>query len=324
VTAAGYRALVCVTTCRRFHVLPRYLPHFAAFTESDPRFSLLVALDGTAPEYLEFAERWRVPMVYSDEREGVGISKNRVLERFGDFDYYFFLDDDVELMDGRVFPDHISVARAGGIHHFSLFQRGGVRKPTGESTVEGRRILHGMFGGGQFNFFTREGLEKVGGWHPRFAEFRRWGHTEHSYRFYNAGLAPAPFNVIDDLSESCIWHYPPPVTSAVRVDTDDDQLPAPERELLDQRLEHVPIETISAHHFNGIDFGALAELASTLSSADRYPLLGGRERRRCVSDLRLWQGRTARTRSARWAALARAALAWPGNPRLRHQLKTGR
>ena len=59
--------------------------------------------------------------------EGVGVSKNRALEAFPDLDYYFFLEDDAELTNGVVFPAHVDLFKASGIHHFSLFERGGSR-----------------------------------------------------------------------------------------------------------------------------------------------------------------------------------------------------
>ena len=317
----GYRALVCITTCLRLSRLRRYLPPFTAFCQRDRRFHLLVSLDGTEAPYLDFCERWRVPLVYADEREGVGLSKNRVLESFPDFDYYFFLEDDVELVDGSVFPAHVDLARNSGIHHFSLFERGTVRRPVSTSTVAGHRVVHGMFGGGQFSFFTREGLDRVGGWHPSFAEYRRWGHTEHSYRFFRSGLAPAPFNVAEDLADACIWHYPAPVTARPRVPVDADQLPEPERELIDRELEHVPVQTLSSYHFNGVPFHATDELAAIVSADDRYPLVSGAERRECLSDFLLWRSRNAPGWMAKVALFLRATALWPANPMVRHTLK---
>jgi hypothetical protein len=316
----SYRALICITTCQRFAYVRRYLPQFGRFCEADPRFALVVALDGTEPEYLGFCEKWKIPLIYSEDREGVGLSKNRVLEWFPDFDYYFFLDDDVELVDGLVFPAHVELARNSGIHHFSLFERGGVRNQTSESFVAGRRIVHGMFGGGQFNFFSREGLKQVGGWHPFFARYRRWGHTEHSYRFFRAGLAPAPFNVAEDLSESCIWHYPVSVTRVDSVETDENQITVSERELIDAELIHVPLQTLSPHHFNGQPFHRLGQLAATLAGGERYPLVGPAERGPCWSDYHLWRYALAQSIGKRLGSLASAARAWPGNPNLRHVL----
>lgn len=319
---ADYRALVCVTTCRRLPRLRRYLPHLAAFTARDRRFDLVVALDGTEESYRDFCRRWGVSLVYSDAREGVGISKNRVLARHPDYDVYFFLEDDVELVDGSAFPAQVALARASGIHHFSLFETGGVRKPTGESEVAGLRVVHGLYGGGQLSFYTREALDRVGGWHPLFARWRRWGHTEHSWRVHRAGLAPAPFNVAEELAQAFIWHYPPSVSAADVLPRDEDQIVAPERELMVAGPDHVPLAAPAPYYDNGIPPGAPELLAELLAVAgERYPLVDGAERRRCWSDYHLWRAGEASGALARGASLLRAAAAWPGNPLLRHRLR---
>jgi hypothetical protein len=316
-----YRALICVTTCRRLGHLRRYLPHLARFCVGDPRFALVVALDGDDADYLAFCEEWEIPLVFADEREGVGLSKNRVLERFGDFDYYFFLEDDVELVDGAVFPAYAALHRASGIHHFTLFERGGLRGRTGESEVDGVPIAHGLYGPAHFCSYTGDGLRVVGGWHPRFAEYRRWGHTEHSWRFQRAGLAPAPFNVAESLSDSFVWHYPPAVTRVEGVPMDADQIAAPERELMNQALRHVPLRTLAPHHANGVPLGPPRRLAAVLAGRERYPLVRGSERRRCHADFLLWRSRTARTALGRTASLAGGALLSPGNPELRRRVR---
>ncbi len=317
-----FRALVCITACRRFWALRRYLPHYAEFCDRDPRFELLVTLDGTEPEYVDFCGRWQIPLVYSDEREGVGLSKNRVLERFAEHDYYFFIEDDVELMDGRVFDAHVDMAASSDIHHFSLFARGGARKPQSESLIAGHRVVHASYGGAHFNFFTREGLEKVGGWHPLFAEYKRWGHTEHSLRFSTQGLAPAPFNVAEDLARCFIWHYPPMVTRPLNVPIDEDQIVAPERALIEQRIGHVPVTTISPHHVNRVAFARSSELADLMRSGERYPLVGGRERLACRSDYQLWRSAEADGWVERLFRLVWATLLSPRNPAVRHAIKT--
>ncbi len=317
----AYEALICVTTCQRVGALRRYLPHLARFCAADPRFRLVVALDGDEADTRAFCDRWEIPLVWSDRREGVGLSRNRVLERFGDFAYYFFLDDDVEVIDGSVFPAHVDLHLASDIHHFSLFERGGVRRRTGTSDVGGVRLTHGMYGGGQFGFYTGAGLRAVGGWHPDFAEYRRWGHTEHSFRFMRAGLAPAPFNVAEGLADLCIWHYPPTVTRVEGVPVDADQIAGPERALIDQALRHVPLRTIAPHHHNGVPFGPPRRLAEVLDAGTRYPLVAGPDWRYAVSDYLLWKSRTGPRVLDRASALLRGALVAPGNPTLRHRLR---
>lgn len=318
-----YRALITITTCQRLDRIRRYAPHFAQFCNSDPRFSLLLALDGADDGYDEFCSEWQLPLISSQQREGVGLSKNRVLDHFPDFDYYFFLDDDVELMDGSVFPAHVRLAREATIHHFSLFERGGLRQVTGETIIGDASVAHGMFGGGQFNFYTGYGLMKVGGWHTDFAEFRRWGHTEHTYRFFHAGLTPAPFNVVTSLSDACLWHYPPPVTRIANVLVDEDQISAVERRVMDAKLKYFPVTTLSRPSFNGQLFGRMERLAGLVRSNERYPLARGVERRQALADHSLWLARTSTSGLLRLTHLVRAAALWPRNPSLRRQLSTG-
>jgi len=316
-----YRALICINTCARLAMVQRCLPHYAAFVRDDPRFSLVVSLDGTDGDYLGFGREWSVPLIWSEEREGVGLSKNRVLERYPDYDYYFFLEDDVELADGTVFPAHVAASRASQIHHFSLFRAGGLRQPTHESRAGDFRIRHGRFGGAQFNFFTREGLRRVGGWHPAFAEYRRGGHTEHSYRFPRVGLAPAPFNVLDGMARCLVWHHPPAVTRVQGVQAGADGLLPLERELMDQELEHVPVQTLSPVHDLGVPPGGSPKLAGTLTSGDRYPLVQGDEKREARSAYEFWRAEESRRVLPRLWHYLRAGLLWPGNPLLRRRVK---
>lgn len=319
---SDFRALVCITSCRRLPYVRRYLPHYAAFCNRDSRFSLLLSLDGTEHEYLDFCGEWELPLLHSDDREGVGISKNRALERFPDFDYYFFIEDDVELIDASVFPLHVELAQESGIHHLSLFEPGDVRKPVGESTIAGRRVVHAWFGAADFNFFTREGLERVGGWHPLFARYRRWGHTEHSYRFPRAGLAPAPFNVAVESTPAFIWHVPPTVTRVEGIELNEDQIARPEQELIEQELDFVPVETLSPYHLRGRLDRPPSRLSSALAGDDRYPLVDRREHKECRSDYLLWQSTTARSLPGRAASFVRAFATWPRNPAIRHAVKT--
>jgi hypothetical protein len=317
-----YRALICITTCQRLPFLRRQLPHFASFCLADDRFELLVSLDGDEPATREFCTEWNVPLLYSERREGVGLAKNRVLQTFPDFDYYFFLEDDVELIDDSVFPAHVDMHLESGIHHFSLFVRSGIRKPIGDTVIAGQRVVHCLYGGADFNFFTGAGLKQVGGWHPCFAKYRRWGHTEHSYRFFRAGLAPAPFNVAQDLARAFAWHVPPAVTHVAGVDLDENQIAAPERELLDQKLGFVPVQTISRFTVERAPPGNLRRLASVLGSGERYPLADRAERRQAKSDLHLWARENSRSSARSALSLIAAAWDWPNNPAIRHIVKT--
>lgn len=318
-----WRALVAFTTSNRAAYVRRCLPHLARACISDPRLSLLVALDGDDAETREFCRHWETPLLFSEEREGVGLSKNRVVERFPDYDYYFFVEDDIEVLDGALFARHVELMRASGIHHMSLFGESERGKPIGETAVNGVRILHFNYGSAEFNAFTRDGLKRVGGWHPLFAKYRRWGHTEHSYRFPRDGLAPAPFNVAIDMASGCIRHRPPSVTTwAGQVEMDADGLGAVERELMAEELTFVPVTTIAPYHVDTQPPGDLKRLASVLDGPDRYPLLSGAEHRHAQADFLVWQSEHAAKPLRRLLALGLAGLLYPSGIALRHAVKT--
>lgn len=317
-----WRALVAFTTSSRPQYVKRCLPQLACLCRNDPRLSVIVALDGDDQQTRAFCSQWEVPLIYSDVREGVGLSKNRVLKQFPDFDYYFFLEDDVEVIDGSVFARHVDLMQAGRIHHMSLFTD--VRRYVAdkESVVQGETIRHYQYGGAQLNAFTRAGLERVGGWHPLFASYRRWGHVEHSYRFPRNNLAPAPFNVAATLIDSCICHVPPAVTDWTDLaPLEADLISRPERELMDQELAHVPLQTLSEYHVAGPPPCQLLKLADAVAGKGRYPFLHGATRRRAYADYFVWRSTVADTRSSAIGFLALAAGTDPSSVALRHALK---
>lgn len=313
--------LIVVTTCRREPYLRRCLPRLASAIASDSRFALAVSLDGPDPETRTFCAQWDVPLVYSHHSEGVGIAKNRAFLSYPDFEYYFFLEDDVEVCDGTVFPTYIAVANELGLGHMSLFERGGSRGIVGHTNVLGHSVCHSLYGGGVFNFFTAAGLRQVGGWHPIFAEFRRWGHTEHSYRFVHAGLAAAPFSVITSLQRSCIWHSPPSVTRVHGIYVDDNQIAAPERELMNACLTAAPVSAPGDYYVTGPAPSALKQLARLVSASRLYPLLHGRELWHARSDYLVWRSQGTSQPISRASALLCALAAWPSGSAVRRELK---
>ncbi|HEX3801327.1 MAG TPA: glycosyltransferase family A protein [Solirubrobacteraceae bacterium] len=319
----AWRALVAFTTSNRGVYAKRSLPHLARACLSDPRLDLVVALDGDDPETRAVCAQWHIPLIYSEAREGVGLSKNRVLKRFPDYDYYFFLEDDVEVLDGAVFARHVALMRTSGIHHMSLFDYAEGRGLRSETSVLGQRLVHFSYGSAEFNAFTREGIQKVGGWHPLFAQYRRWGHTEHSYRFPRNDLAPAPFNVAVELAGLCIRHRPPSVTPGIGLATlDADQIAAPERELMSQALSHVPLQTLAPYHVENQPGRPAAELAQLVArSRNRYPLLRGADWRHAQGDYLVWRFETSRAPARRVAALVLAGLLHPSGIALRHAVK---
>lgn len=241
------KALICITTANRCTALRRFVWEYAEFCTRRSEYDFLVSLDGRDPATIAFCGKYGFPLVYSDEREGVGISKNRVLTRFPDYDHYFFVEDDVGLIDERVFDRHIEVAREMNLHHLSLFPPERLPADAVEVvTSSGAVLVCSMYGSAQFNYFSKRGIEIVGGFDPVFAKYRRFGHTEHSYRFVHNRLATYPFYMIKDCLNCVQWENPVSVTR-IRVNTRNHVFEG-EHELIERKQMHVPIVTLSPHH----------------------------------------------------------------------------
>jgi len=318
----GFRALICFLTCNRNTRLRRYAPSYLEYCRRDRAFDFLVVLDSNDPTSVAFCGERSVPLLWSEAREGVKLAKNRALSRFPGYDCYFFIEDDAELLDLRVLREHVRVARIGGFDHLCLFERGGARGVLGERRVAGHSVVFARHGGAQLTFFTRDGLERVGGWHTAFAQYRRFGHTEHSYRFVHHGLAEAAFIVVETLADCILWHYPPPVTAprGVVAASAASQLCELEEKLISDGLTFFPVQTLCAYHFNGMPLdGSRTSWVDELSF-DRYPRLSRREKRLAWADHYV---ALARTQSGwrRWASLAKAASRDPRNLGIRHIVK---
>lgn len=238
------KGLVVITTCNRYKLFRLNLSKIVGFLKNKNRYDLVVAIDGMESSEnhfsLQYAQSIGVACVVGDKQEGVGISKNRVVSLLPDYDFYFFIEDDVEVMGPRVFDEHLNVARVSNIHHFSLHHPSRLWQQILSSDFHGLGVIHTLFGSAQLNFFTGHALRTVGGWHKDFATLRRGGHTEHSYRVYRNGLAPAPFNFIEDLAKHCVWHDPEHVVWNKGVPQEDNGIYTIEAELIDKKLPKQP------------------------------------------------------------------------------------
>lgn len=252
------RSLICMTTCNRANAVRALVWDYLRFCSNDDRFDFLLSLDGKDPQTLRYCRRHGIPVLYSQRREGVGLSKNRVLQAYPKYASYFFVEDDVALLDPGVFQIHIEVAQASGIPHFSLFPEDRLIEEVDSTTTGPWTIRHGRYGGGAVSFFTRAGIDVVGGFDLRFAELRRFGHTEHSYRFVHAGLCRHPFNVIAQCMTGYVrWTEPGRVTR-VRVEMTQNRLYRGEADLIARQQRQRPIATLSAYRKpDSLDLGAV-------------------------------------------------------------------
>lgn len=313
------RSLICITSCNRLAEVRKYLlPYFNFCIENDG-FDFLLSLDGKGEDYLEFCEEWNVPLIYSEEREGVGLSKNRVLKSFPDYKYYFFIDDDVELYDSSIFHDHIRLQEETGYGHFVVTD---LKKVTDEEVKYSKKLVYGDYGGGYFNFYEGDALRKVGGWHTLFAKYRRYGHTEHTYRFYKQGLTPYPFIVIKDSVNKLILHNPPHVTDPLQADA-YSELIEEEELLIESDLKYFPVKIISkAYHMN-IDLAINKQNYIAMKTGTKlYPLLSRSDRRKALSSRLFFLAFLNENWIVKILYILRAFIRYPGNPEIRHWIKT--
>jgi hypothetical protein len=274
-------------------------------------------MDGTNNEYIDFCNTFQIPLLYSDEREGVGLSKNRVLKKFPNYKYYFFIEDDVELYDSAIFFDCIEKSEKYNIPHIL----GGVHGKKINVHYSDSQIVAGSKCGGYFNFFRATELFFVGGWHLCFSKYRRYGHSEHSLRFFNNGFQEYPFIGLKQIGNKIILHDPPHVSK------DSEDLIFlhyhPDEEcLINKRLKHVPIETLSKSYFNNFAMD-LNEFVNQflLKNTKKYPLLSFNQKRKCFGGLYLFKSTNSHSVLKKIIYFCVSFCCYPLNPMVKHKVK---
>lgn len=275
------KALITITTCNRLSDVKKYIWNYLEFCNKNQDFQFVLALDGKEQAYIDFCEEYAIPLVYSEEREGVGLSKNRVLTQFPNFEYYFFVEDDVELINNIVFSNLIEIHHLTGYLHFCSNHLKNLIK----TEIYGAHSLsYSSTGGAQLAFYHKEGITKVGGFNTLFAKYKRFGHTEHSYRFYNAKLQPAPFIFAEDFLDMVLVHNPVSV-SQNNISTNENELIQEEQDLIDAGSTYFPLETLSPFYFNQQSLGFNQIVADFLkNNPQKYPLTSKKERKKALGE----------------------------------------
>jgi hypothetical protein len=261
--------LITITTCNRLLEVKKNIVPFLQFCSKNEGFDFVLSLDGEDKDYLEFCDKYNIPLIYSKKREGVGLSKNRVLKLFPNYKYYFFVDDDVEIVDDSIFKIFIEIHKKYDYNHLSYSVN---KNPVLLNKEEG--VIGGFIGSGAFNFFTRKAIEKVGGWHTLFSKYKRYGHTEYSYRIFFKKLNPYPFVAIKNIEKYILINDPPHVTTPDKsIIKNDNELIKEEQEMINSKQSYFPLKTLSEFYFNGINV-SLTKLHPDLNKG-RYYLLEG-------------------------------------------------
>lgn len=317
------KTLICITSCNRLNLVKRYITPYLQLVDRMESYDFMLALDGNNPEYLAFCAEHSIPLIYSDKQEGVGISKNRVLTLFPDFDYYFFIDDDVELVDDTIFERYIDFYLCSNQKYDHLCSTE-FFEVVQEEFLCNSTLQSGWKGGGYFNFFTRNGLQKVGGWHTDFAEWKRYGHSEHSYRYVHNGLLKLPFNSILECKNNLIIHSPDHVSSPMNELVDPTtEFFYREQELINNKLLFFPKTILSQPHFQpAVDKNEKkANLLKIDLKIDRYPLSKGKEKRIAKTDFKVFKLHQSKSLLKKSKLLIEILLLNPTNTSFKHWLK---
>ena len=310
--------LITITSCNRLTEIKKYIFPYINFVNKNDGFSFLLALDGHNLEYIEFCYEYNIPLLYSEEREGVGLSKNRILEHFPNFDHYFFIDDDVELIDDSIFSKHIELGKSHSeFYHLSTTNLFNIEETSEKNNLT---LIYGFEGGGYFNYFNKKGLDSVGGWHTNFATYRRYGHTEHSYRFYTNGFTKYPFTIIKDCINMLLLHNPEHVTEPIE-GIEQDLFPE-EKKLIEQKIKFFPITTLSNYQFNNFDIYYNEKVDDFLKlNKQNYPLIHGITKFRCLSDLYFFKFLQTNNNGKKFLYFGCALFLSPLNPEIKHWIK---
>ena len=311
--------LISITTCNRLDEVKKFVWDYIEFCNSNSDFHFVLANDGKSDDYIEFCKQYEIPLIYSEENEGVGLSKNRVLKQFPNYDYYFFVEDDVELVNGIVFQNHIDASEAKNYPHLTLtYPRNIIRS----EQANGFNYTLADFGSAHVNFFKGDALKKTGGWNETFAKYKRFGHTEHSYRFKHSELQPTAFIVLQDEMKHMFIHNPPHVTNH-SIETNENQLIAEEQELIDQKIKSHPLTTLGAFHFNGFELGENDKAATFLDAQSKqYPLTEGKERRHALAEHYFMKMLSASSKGSKFKFLMKSVFKNPTSNPFKHWVKT--
>jgi hypothetical protein len=270
------RSLIAITTCNRIEYVKMFIWNYLNAVNKNKQLHFILALDGSDPSYIDFCDKFNIPLIYSESREGVGLSKNRVLELFPDYDYYFFIDDDVELVNDDIFTGLTSIMEGLKTHHFCANERHVISH---RYTFNGKEIVCSMDAGGYFTVYSSSCINAVGGWHTHFAKYKRFGHTEHSYRTIFSGLQSHPFIFAKNYFDCILLHSPPSVTQL------DSSLFIDELNMIERKQSYFPLQTLSPYHFNNKPLGYNQTVADFLeANPKKYPLTKGKERRLALAE----------------------------------------
>jgi len=149
---------------------------------------IVIADDGSTDNTANVVKEFKKITYISGPNEGQIRNKNRLLRKLSDCDHIFIVEDDLLFKHGNWAQLFIAANKASSIQHFTFSPPGLYGKCLAESKFGNIIIRHPEFDGGAFAYYSKEVLEKCGGYCPEFRGYG-WGHCEYSERIWRSGLA---------------------------------------------------------------------------------------------------------------------------------------
>ncbi len=174
---------VGITTRNRSKILDLMLLHHMKFFPKDGEVFYFILDDNSDENYVPVIAKYQFCFYKkSDTRLGIAKAKNECIKYLHNCDYVFLFDDDACPMHEDWYKVYIEASNCTGVGHFQhMIQIAGLNKI---SSQDGLDIFDNT--GGVMLFFTREMLNKVGGFDPKFGIYG-YEHSNLTSRCFNAG-----------------------------------------------------------------------------------------------------------------------------------------
>lgn len=145
-------------------------------------------------------------------KSGVGKAKNKALSHLlnQECEHIFLMEDDIEILDEKVFDLYINASKATGIKHFNFGLHGNhnldyLGRPSIRTTINyPNKTRINLYANvlGAFSYYHKDVLEKVGLMDESF--YNALEHVDHTYQIIKAGYHP-PFRWFADVEGSKMY-----------------------------------------------------------------------------------------------------------------------
>jgi GT2 family glycosyltransferase len=134
----------------------------------------------------------------NSSNKGVGYSKNRIMKYFYEkgYDYFFTLEDDINILSPEVFNKYIEAVQVSGMQYinFALHGANTARVPT-SIEINNFKFLVYPNNVGAFTIYTPKLIKEVGYHDEKF--YNAWEHVDYTYRASLKGLTTKFWSFID-------------------------------------------------------------------------------------------------------------------------------